>query len=110
MSIVEIANDAAQLTLEQRRRLLARLAFELTIAARGTYVPGSEEIAAPRQLRGYNEIQHRVTSGLVDILGNGKDQNWIWPVIADFAHHAGIATEVADACSRAFRSLTVAGQ
>jgi hypothetical protein len=85
MNIAEIANETAGLTLEQKRRFLARLAFELTIAARDTYVPGSEEIAAPRQLRGFNEMQHLVTSNLFEILGTGKDDIWVLPGIADLA-------------------------
>jgi len=39
MSIADIAVEAAHLTVEERRQLLARLPFELTIAARATYVP-----------------------------------------------------------------------
>jgi hypothetical protein len=110
MSITEIATAAERLTPEQRRELLARLAFELTIAARTTYDPGSGDIAEPRQLRAFNEIQHRVTSSLLDILGRRKDENWVWPVVAEFAHGAGIASEVAGACSRAFRSVMVTRQ
>jgi hypothetical protein len=95
MNIAEIANETAGLTLEQKRRFLARLAFELTIAARDTYVPGWEEIAAPRQLRGFNEMQHLVTSNLLEILGTGKDDIWVLQGIADLARGAGITTEVA---------------
>ena len=110
MSIAEIANAAENLTPEQRRDLLAQLAFELTVAARTTYIPGSEDIAEPRQLRAFNEIQHRVTSGLLDTLARRREENWLWPVIVEFAHGAGIAGEVADACSRAVRSVMPPGQ
>jgi hypothetical protein len=106
MNIAEIDVEAAELTADKKKQLLARFAFELTVVARATYLPGSEEVSAPRQLRAVNEIQHRVTSALVQSLGGGKDENWIWPVVADLAYAAGIASEVADAGSRALRSIT----
>jgi len=88
INIAEIGIEVGRLTLEQKRRLLARFVYELTVVGRGTYVPESEEIAAPRQLRAVNEIQHRVASALFQSLGSGKDEKWIWPVVADFADAA----------------------
>jgi len=105
MNIAEISIEVRQLTLEQKRQLLARFVRELTIVGRGTYVPESDEVAAPRQLRAVNEIQHRVASALFQSLGSGKDEKWVWPVVADFADAAGITTEVASAGSRALRSV-----
>ena len=105
MNIAEIGIEVGRLTLEQRRRLLARFVYELTIVGRDTYVPQSEEIAAPRQLRAVNEIQHRVASALFQSLGSGKDEKWIWPVVADLANAAGITTAVGSAGSRALQSI-----
>ena len=65
MTIDEIASVAARLNPAQKQRLLVRLSFELTIAARDTYVPGTEEITTPRQIRALNEIQPRVTVCLI---------------------------------------------
>jgi len=45
-----------------RTILLTRIAHLLTVCARSTYEPGTENIAEPRVLRGYNELMHRVTS------------------------------------------------
>ena len=106
MTIEETGFKADRLTRDQRTRLLARFAFELTLVGRGTYVAQSEEIAAPQQLRAVNEIQHRIASALVQILGNGKEENWLWQVVTDHADSAGISVEVADAASRALRSVT----
>ena len=78
MTIGEIGVKADRLTRDQRARLLAGFAFELTLVGRGTYVAQSEEIAAPQKLRAVNEIQHRIASALVQSLGNGKGENWLW--------------------------------
>jgi hypothetical protein len=53
-----------------------------------------------------NEIQHRIASALVQSLGNGKGENWLWQVVTDLADAAGISVEVADAASRALRRVT----
>jgi hypothetical protein len=110
MNIENIAGAAAQLSAERKQRLLARLSFELTIAARDTYLPGSEDIAAPQQLRCLNEIQHRVTSCLLELLDNRNDDLWIWPVISEFAEATGCGAAVSDACVRALRSVKLSEQ
>ena len=107
MNIDEIAGSASQLLPGQKLRLLARLSFELTIAARDTYLPGSEDIAAPRQLRSFNEMQHRVTSCLLESLDKRNDDLWIWPVISELAEAAGCGAALGDACSRALRGVLV---
>ena len=49
-------------------RFLARLSWEITIAGRNSYEAGTDELANPRQLRRVNEIQHRVTACLSQLL------------------------------------------
>ena len=49
-------------------RFLARLSWEITIAGRNSYEPGTEELTDPSQLRRVNEIQHRVTACLSQLL------------------------------------------
>ena len=105
MNLEDIAKAATQFSPEQKRRLLARLSFELTIVARDTYVPSSEDIAAPQQLRSFNEIQHRVTSCLLELLDNRGDDLWIWPVISEFAEATGCGAAVSVACFRALDSI-----
>ena len=49
------------LSASEQLRVLADYAHELTVIARGTYIPQTEDIADPRRLRLVNEVQHRVT-------------------------------------------------
>lgn len=57
----------------EQLRLLAEYAHDLTVIARGTYVPQSEDIADPRRLRLLNEVQHRVTGHMRHLIsGNTK--------------------------------------
>jgi hypothetical protein len=56
------------LALDRKLRFLARLSFEITIAGRNSYEAGTDELTNPRQLRQVNEIQHRVTACLSQLL------------------------------------------
>jgi|1185.fasta_scaffold496445_2 hypothetical protein len=49
-----------RLSFEDQHQLLMSVAFELTIAARGTYAVQSLNVERPSALRGINEIQHKV--------------------------------------------------
>ena len=59
-----------------KARFLARLAWELTIAGRSTYEPQTEQLIHPEHLRRINEIQHRVTSCLTQLLYGGGDADF----------------------------------
>jgi hypothetical protein len=56
------------LALDHKLRFLARLSFEITIAGRHSYEAGTDELTNPRQLRRVNEVQHRVTACLSQLL------------------------------------------
>jgi hypothetical protein len=56
------------LALDNKLRFLARLSFEITIAGRNSYEAGTDELTNPPQLRRVNEIQHRVTACLSQLL------------------------------------------
>jgi hypothetical protein len=56
--------DVSSLSHSARTILLARIAHQLTVSARSTYQPGTENITEPRALRAYNELMHRVTSSI----------------------------------------------
>jgi hypothetical protein len=62
------ASDAikfySRLAPDQQIVLLARLAAAITVAARDTYVAGSEDVADAPRLRMFNEFQHQVTGQL----------------------------------------------
>jgi hypothetical protein len=105
MTINGTGNAAAQLTPEQKIRLVARLSFELTIAARETYIPGTDGIAAPGQIRAYNEMQHRVSACLCELLEGRTTDLWMWSYISESAEAAGCGAEATRACLRAFQSI-----
>lgn len=69
MSTIDIETAwIGSLTLDQKVRFLARLSFEITIAGRTSYEAGTDGLTYPRQLRRTNEIQHRVTACLFQLL------------------------------------------
>jgi hypothetical protein len=74
------------LSEEETILLLARLAHELTVAARGTYEVGTENILDPVALRAYNEVQHRITGSLIDHLlrKGGMPLETVLDMIRDF--------------------------
>jgi len=56
-----------------RTILLARIAHAVTISAGSTYEVGTDNISAPRVLRGYNEFLHPITASLLyHIKGDDK--------------------------------------
>jgi len=57
--------ETTSLSHTARIILLARIAQALTVCARSTYEPGTENILEPKVLRAYNELQHRVTASLL---------------------------------------------
>jgi hypothetical protein len=60
--------DANRLSNSESLILLARIAHELTVCARGTYEAGTTNVLEPSVLRAFNELQHRVTGSLRDHL------------------------------------------
>ena len=69
-----ITDEFSALTIDAKVKLLVHFAHELTILARDTYERGTDSVAAPERLRVINEIQHRVTSFVDDLLNenNGR--------------------------------------
>ena len=54
--------------------MLAAWAQALTIDARDTYIPGTQAVADPVRLRGFNEIQHRVCGQLQAVLDSVEER------------------------------------
>jgi len=69
-SLMTAAESDWLLSLPQSRRVLflTALGHALTITARDTYVPQTEEVSKPWQLRRINEIQHRVLACQYELL------------------------------------------
>ena len=56
--------DTSSWSNADRAHFLAVLAHELTVSARGTYEVGTDGVLEPEVLRGFNELEHRVTASL----------------------------------------------
>lgn len=69
MNAEEAANFFSDLPKSEKADFLARLAFELTIVARGeTYEVGTDDLENPQLMRTINEIQHRILNYLSFLL------------------------------------------
>jgi hypothetical protein len=66
----------AQQTDQEKSLFLAALAHELTIVARVTYVPQTEDLQHPRWLRWINEYQHRVAACQYQTLAGRGDPDF----------------------------------
>ncbi|MCY7376562.1 MAG: hypothetical protein LH472_11410 [Pyrinomonadaceae bacterium] len=80
---IEIFSD---LSNNEQADFLARLAWELTVAARETYEVGTDDLTNPKMMRSINEVQHRLLSQLSAMLR--KDENRypdevFWQIILD---------------------------
>lgn len=74
MTVDEAVAAYSRLTSDRQIRVLANYAHNLTVVARGTYVPGTEDIDDPRRLRMLNELQHRVTGHLRQLLADDSQR------------------------------------
>lgn len=76
--------------------LLARIAHNLTVSARSTYIAGTEDIAEPRVLRAYNELLHRVTSSVRSHVDNtsGMPFEAVLQMMHDFGKNHNRSSEM----------------
>ncbi len=94
-------------TKHEKTLFLARFDFELTIAAREKYVPQDTGVANPEKLRVLNEIQHRITGRLLDILRDRERQGAEEHVLGfafEAARRAGCVNYVEYACQKAMKT------
>jgi len=76
---MDIANSVAAFSeLERSKQLsfLAKFGHNMTIAARDTYVPQTDQLNAPERLRAINELQHRVLGHIQALL---TASGWRYP-------------------------------
>jgi hypothetical protein len=64
------------LPVARKALFLTALMHALTIAGRGSYRPRTEELDKPAQLRAINEIQHRVSACLHQLLVGTGDSGF----------------------------------
>lgn len=81
----EIANFSGLPAIEQAR-FIARFMHELTLEARNFYGPGGEQAIDANKLRFINEVQHRLTRFIEQILiddpARSSDENMLRLLLA----------------------------
>ncbi len=63
-----------RLAREDKIVFLLRLARELTVVGRDTYVPGGTGLECPERLRALNEIQHRLLAGCQGLVQDSPER------------------------------------
>jgi hypothetical protein len=97
------------LSRDNKIRFLSRLAFELTIVARDTYVPQSEELSRPAHMRAINELQHQILSYLSALTSGDRalyPDNLLIPIILEAGSDVIQRSQVHDAFERALSSVS----
>jgi hypothetical protein len=68
MNIDSEIRSFSGLSANEQARFLARFMYELTLEARNFYSPGGEQTIDANKLRFVNEVQHRLTRFIEQIL------------------------------------------
>lgn len=68
MNIESEIRNFTELSSIDQARFMARFMYELTLEARNFYAPGGQQNIDPMKLRFINEVQHRVTRFIEQIL------------------------------------------
>jgi hypothetical protein len=92
MNVVEFEGEwLASLSERPKLIFLASLSHSLTIAGRDSYVPQSEALEKPEQLRKVNEIQHRVSACMLEVLAGGSNLSFQRSIAALVLAHSDAA-------------------
>lgn len=65
MDIEQNVVEFSSMSDREQATVLAQFAYELTVLARQTYVPGGEGLVDPEMMRRINELQHRICDAIV---------------------------------------------
>ena len=68
MNIESEIRNFSDLSANEQARFMAHFMYELTLEARAFYAPGGQQAVDPMKLRFVNEVQHRVTRFIEQIL------------------------------------------
>ncbi len=68
MNIESEIRNFSDLSSNDQARFMVHFMYELTLEARSFYAPGGQQAVDPRKLRFVNEVQHRVTRFIEQIL------------------------------------------
>jgi hypothetical protein len=88
--------NIASLSPVEETLFLARIAHQLTVSARSTYVPQTELIAEPTVLRAYNELLQRVTASVIERVlgGKGMSLTVVLAMLQEFASPHNRTTDI----------------
>ena len=89
----------ASIDTGEKLRFLAMLAHQLTIAARSSYAAGTDTLSHPKRLRAINEIQHRVTACVSQMLAGNERGEFAHSIASDVF---GAEPDVQPYCVRAW--------
>ena len=82
---------------EEKIAVLAQAAFRLTVFARDTYLPDSDGLKQPEQLRIYNEMQHKLLEQLNKILIHDENRypdDFFLKMLLEMAQHTEVFTRL----------------
>ena len=84
-----------KLNLRKKGIWASLIIFQLSIYARSTYEPGTEQVLHPKYLRRFNELVHRISSWQRDILMNasGTSDDDIFEMISDELEYLKVPSE-----------------
>lgn len=68
MNIESEIRNFSDLSSNEQARFMVHFMYELTLEARSFYAPGGQQAVDPMKLRFVNEVQHRVTRFIEQIL------------------------------------------
>ena|ERR1700682_2282687 len=91
--------------MDRNHRFWALVAFNLTVAARETYVPQTEDIAEPAKLRAYNEMLHRICSYIASVEVEGGSDSWLHSVLLEMSERSETVKSVTSAIENAKKAL-----
>jgi hypothetical protein len=74
MTREEAISKFSALSQNQQIAALASFGYEITLDARGTFVPGTDDVEDPPQLRRLAEVLHRVLSHIWHLTAGHKER------------------------------------
>jgi len=93
------------LSQQEKTSLVARVAYELTIAARESYEPATRGVIDPGRLRALNEVMHRLTRRTLSTV---SQENWseaeFWEALLELSEQGGCVNDLVIAASIASRT------
>jgi hypothetical protein len=108
MNIDSEIRSFSDLSSLEQARFMARFMYELTLEARNYYAPGGDQDIDANKLRFINEIQHRVTRFIEQILiddpARSSDEVMLKLLLAPRAEK-GIETLVHSAYARTIQAI-----